>query len=106
MEIVPDADLKEYALIKDQIKKLEEKAAEWAAYILEKMQAENAVSISSPYGTYFTQVRTSYKYPESIKKAELKVKELKKKAEEKGTATATVTTSLAFRSNDLAAYME
>ena len=105
-EFVNNFKLKEYALLKDEIKRLTGLTDELSKEILADMQTQRVQKISSPYGTYFTIARKTWIYPEDIKKKEEAVKQQKKKLEESGKLEYKESVSLSFRTTDLVNYLE
>lgn len=81
--------LQEYANLKLQIANLEQKVEDMKPEIVaavEQLNPEDHV-VETDYGVFSMVAKRKYTYPEEIVAAEASVKELKKEAEAKGTAT-------------------
>lgn len=86
----------EYAELKDKIKILTEQAKALEPEVMEAMKDQDKVKME--IGTFSIGTRKKYKYPMNVEVAEKVAKELKKAAEEDGTAIATETKVLSYRS--------
>lgn len=85
-----------YAKLKDKIKVLTEQAKELEEEVFAEMKDQDKVKL--PIGTFSISVRKKYEYPLNVEVAEKVAKELKKAAEKDGTAIATETKVLSYRS--------
>lgn len=91
--------LEKYAELKNQIKILEENIDELQPLILAEMETEQADEIDTEFGRFLTGKRRTYTYPQEIESEIEKIKELKKEAEAKGTASYTEKSYLIFKNN-------
>ncbi|MBU1122365.1 MAG: hypothetical protein KKF54_06705 [Candidatus Omnitrophica bacterium] len=86
---------KQYAIIKNQIKELSEKARLMEIEVIEEMGEFDEVKTGD--GAFYLVARKKWKYPKTIEEMEKNVREAKKEAELMGKAKFLETKSLAFR---------
>jgi hypothetical protein len=86
----------EYAEIKEKIKSLTEQAKELEGELMEEMKEQKSLKLE--YGTFSVVARKKWEYPMNVQVAEKVAKELKKAAEIDGTATATETKFITYKS--------
>jgi hypothetical protein len=87
---------KDYAILKAQIKDLENKEAEMNVLILEDMAEGELKKIETPIGKFSVTPLKRWTYPGYVTKANEKYKTLKAKAESTGEATCEINSSLRF----------
>lgn len=91
--------IKEYEVIKLQIKELEGKAKELEPVVREALETIEEDQIETDSGKFYFTTRKTWKYSDVVKSKEIEVKALKKEEEGNGTATATETKSVTYRAN-------
>lgn len=79
--------LERYAELKRQQKEIEEEIKSLSGPILEEIQNLGGDKLTSPVGTFSIEVRKTWKYSQSVKSAEEKIKELQATEKADGTAT-------------------
>ena len=86
-----------YEEIKIQIKELEAEAKVLEPSIVETLEGLREGQVRTERGLFYFTNRVTYKYSDKVKDKEAKVKELKKKEEEDGTAEGVEKQSLSYR---------
>ena len=89
--------LEKYALLAKQISTLEAEQSALKPQVAEMLTKEDLQEFKADYGTFYFTKRKTWEYPDEIKEAEKKFKEMKKIAETDGTAIYEESESLAFR---------
>ena len=90
-----DKSFTRYAEVKAQIKALEGELEAIEADLLPVVEKEGG-QVRNDLGLFSMRVNRSWKYSDKVKKAAYKVKDLKAKEEEDGTAVCTESKSLRF----------
>lgn len=92
---------KQYAVIKVQIKELEEKSKEIEKEVMNEMQTQEIEQVKSDFGTFSITKRKVWKYSNDTKTIEEGLKRIKKIEEEDGTATFEEKIGLMFRNTNI-----
>ena len=87
-------ELRHYAELEAQIRKLEAQKKELKKSIQAELETSEAKSIKTNLATFSLQERKKWTYSEDIRAREIEVKQLKKEEEEDGTATFEISKSL------------
>ena len=88
--------LKAFAKLQGQIKELEGKRDQMKADIVEAMTTEGTTKQETEWGTFTVAARRNYKYSQKVSDLNDKVKLLKIKEEENGTAKVSITEYLVY----------
>lgn len=85
-----------YAELKDKIKYLTAQAKELEPEVMAEMKDQEKVKLE--IGTFYIATKKKWEYSDKVRETEMRVKVLKKKEEEEGTATFTESKVLNYKS--------
>jgi len=88
---------KQYADVKNEIKRLSDIAKGIELQVREEMIKEDKTKAEAEFGTFSLVTRKKYTYTDKVKEAEKSVKEMKKEEEKSGLATVEESQSITFR---------
>jgi hypothetical protein len=94
-----DELLRKYVMLELSFKALEEQKKALREEIVEDFKKKGLEKVNSEFGSFTICNKTSWKYSESIKSLENKVKIAKDKEQKKGIAKVTISEYLLFKEN-------